>query len=80
MSRIEHFTRSIREDQRITGPHLWPVKTAASALDFHANTFTSWWLTTKHRLKRLYHQMPGETAAELAALIAEAEAERQDHS
>jgi hypothetical protein len=75
MSAIEQRIRSITEDRRAS--YLFDTKTAAAAVACVPNKFNDWWTRTKRKLIELYIAQPGELAAEIAALIAAAEAERQ---
>jgi hypothetical protein len=75
MVSIAHAVSAIREDRR--ADYLFHTKSAADALNIHPNKFGDWWFRTREKLIDLYVACPGELAAELAALIAMAEAERQ---
>lgn len=78
MSSIEQAVRSITEDRR--ADYLFDTKTASAAVQCHPNKFNDWWQRTNRKLIELYIAQPGQLAAELAALIALAEAERQRRS
>jgi hypothetical protein len=67
-SPIEQKLRSITEDQR--AQWLWDTKRAADAVQCHPRKFGDWWSRTRGKLIELGADQPGETAAELAALIA----------
>ena len=75
MPSIERAIASITEDRRAS--YLFDTKAAAEAVGCHPNKFADWWTHTHHKLLSLYLAQPGELAAELAALIALAEAVRQ---
>lgn len=75
MHPIERQIRSITEDRR--AGYLFATKTAAAAVGCHPNKFGDWWARTQSKLIALYQACPGELAAELAAMIALAEAQRQ---
>lgn len=75
MPTIERVIASITEDRRAS--YLFETKTAAAAVGLVPNKFGDWWTRTRRKLIELYKAQPGELAAELAALIAIAEAERQ---
>ena len=75
MSPIQRKVAAITEDRRAS--YLFNTKTASDAVGCHPNKFNDWWSRSKSKLIELYIAQPGETAAELAALIALAEAERQ---
>jgi hypothetical protein len=74
-TQVERAIASITEDRRAS--YLFSTKTAADAVGCHPNKFNDWWQRTRSKLIDLYVAQPGELAAELAALIAMAEAERQ---
>lgn len=75
MQPIERAIASITEDRRAS--YLFNTKTAADAVGVVPNKFNDWWQRTRAKLIELHIAQPGETAAELAVLIAQAEAERQ---
>lgn len=75
MHRIEAALDAITEDRRAN--YLFNTKAAADAVGCHPNKFSDWWMRTQDKLIRLYQAQPGELAAELAAMIALAEARRQ---
>lgn len=75
MPTIERAIASITEDRR--ADYLFDTKTAAEAVGCHPNKFNDWWQRTRSKLIDLYIAQPGQLAAELAALIALAESERQ---
>ncbi|MBC8106244.1 MAG: hypothetical protein H7Z14_06610 [Anaerolineae bacterium] len=75
MSAIEQKVRSITEDRR--ADWLFDTKAASDAVGCHPRKFGDWWRRTSEKLIELYQVEPGHLAAELAALIAMAEAERQ---
>jgi hypothetical protein len=75
MPTIERAIASITDDRRTD--YLFDTKTASEAVGCHPNKFNDWWQRTKSKLIDLYISQPGPLAAELAALIALAEAERQ---
>jgi hypothetical protein len=68
VSRIEAQLASIREDRR--ADYLFDTKAASAAVGCHPNKFHDWWYRTRDKLIALAESQPGETAAELAALIA----------
>lgn len=72
---IERRVRSIMEDRRTD--YIWPTKAAAQAVGCVPNKFSDWFSRTRAKLTELYVAMPGETAAELATIIARGEAERK---
>lgn len=69
MRSIEQM-RSVREDRR--ADYLFNTKIASEAVGCHPNKFGDWWRRSRHKLVRLCQAQPGETAAELALVIAEA--------
>ncbi|HSW50565.1 MAG TPA: hypothetical protein VLH09_10340 [Bryobacteraceae bacterium] len=75
MNRIERAVDAITEDRRAA--YLFDTKKAARAVGCVPNKFSDWWIRTQDKLIRLYQAQPGEFAAELAVLIALAEARRQ---
>jgi hypothetical protein len=75
MPSIERAIALITEDRRAT--YLFNTKAAAEAVGCHPNKFNDWWQRTQQKLIELYIAQPGELAAEMAGLIALAEAERQ---
>lgn len=75
MAAIEQAVRSIMEDHRANW--LFDTKRASAAVQCHPRKFGDWWLRTQRKLIELYIAQPGQLAAELAALIALAESERQ---
>lgn len=75
MNSIERRLASITEDRR--ADYLFETKRAAAAVGCHQNKFHDWWHRTKWKLENLFIDQPGETAAELASLIAAAESRRQ---
>ncbi len=68
----------VKEDLR--RDYLWDPGTAAAACHLHPNKFGTWWYATRGKLIELFVSMPGETAAELAMVLAIAEQERQSRS
>ena len=72
---IERVIASITEDRRAS--YLFETKVASDAVGVVPNKFNDWWRRTHGKLIELYIVQPGQLAAELAALIALAEAERQ---
>jgi hypothetical protein len=74
---IERAVASITEDQR--ADYLWDTKAAARASRCHPNKFHAWWYRTRERLIDLAAAQPGETSAELAAIIALGIARRDRH-
>jgi hypothetical protein len=75
MSAIHSAIAALTEDRR--AGYLFDTKPAAEAVGCDARKFGDWWYRTRRKLKDLYRVQPGQLAAELAVLIAEAEAERQ---
>ncbi len=75
MSQIRKAISSITEDRR--ADYLFDSQIAADAVGCPRRKFNDWWQRTKGKLIDLYIAQPGELAAELAAMIALAEAERQ---
>lgn len=75
MTSIDQKIASITEDRRAS--YLFTTKIASDAVGCHPNKFNDWWSRTRGKLVDLYIAQPGELAAELAALIASAEQERQ---
>jgi hypothetical protein len=73
-TKIARVIASITEDRRSS--YVWNTKIAAASLDIEPNRFGEWWQRTKSKLTALAIVQPGETAAELAALIATAMVER----
>ena len=74
-SPIDRVIASITEDLR--RDYLWDPLAASRATHLHPNKFGTWWYATRGKLIDLFVLMPGETAAELAFLLAIAEQERQ---
>jgi hypothetical protein len=72
---IDRAIASVREDRR--ADYLWDTRTVAQALNVHPNRFHDWWYRTRERLELLCMVDPGNTAAELLAIVAAAEARRQ---
>jgi hypothetical protein len=72
---IERSIASIREDRR--ADYLWDTKVAADAVNLHVNKFSAWWYANRAKLIELAIADPGNTAAELLAVIATAESQRQ---
>lgn len=70
MTTIERKISSITEDRR--ADYLWPTKAAAAAVGMHPNKFGAWWYANRKKLVELAATMPGETSAELMAVMAEA--------
>lgn len=75
MSAIERTIASIREDRR--ADYLFDTKAASDAVGCHPNKFSDWWYRTRGKLLDLYASQPGEVAAEMLAIIAQGEVERQ---
>ena len=75
MRPVEQAINSLTDGRRATW--LWDTKLAASAVGCVPNKFGDWWGRTEDKLIELFVAMPGETAAELAALFAKAEMVRQ---
>ena len=73
---VERAIAAIREDRR--ADYLFSTKIAADAVGCHPNKFHDWWYRTREKLIELARVQPGETAAELAALIACAMERRSD--
>lgn len=78
MPTIERAIASITEDRR--ADYLFHTKTASEAVGCHPNKFNDWWQRTRSKLIDLYVAQPGQLAAELAAMIAMAESERERRS
>lgn len=74
MSPIERRIASITEDRR--ADYTWNTKQAARILGITPTRFGDWWYRTRRKLSDLARSCPAETAAELAILIAQAGAER----
>ena len=74
--RIEARVASVRDDHQARTDYLFQTKRSARALDVSNNKFGDWWRRTRHKLTELYIDQPGPMAAEMMAVIAEAEAER----
>jgi hypothetical protein len=74
MSQIDRAVAAITEDRRAS--YLFSTKQAAMAVGCHPNKFMDWWGRTQRKLIALYLAQPGETAAELMAIVATAEAQR----
>lgn len=70
MRPIERAIASIREDRRAA--YLFDTKTAAEAVGCEATKFGDWWYRTQRKLIDLAAVQPGEVAAELALILAEA--------
>lgn len=75
MEPIERVLRSVTEDRR--ADWLFDTKRASDAVGCHPRKFGDWWFRTQRKLIELYMVQPGQLAAELAAMIAKAESERQ---
>lgn len=75
---IERLVASVTEDRRAS--YLFDTKSAAKAVGCEPNKFGEWWYRTQRKLTALYHAHPGETAAELMAIVALAESQRQRRS
>jgi hypothetical protein len=76
MPSIEQKLRSVTEDRR--ADWLFHTKTAAEAVQCGPpRKFGDWWHRTKRKLIELHIAQPGELAAEIAVIFAEAELERQ---
>jgi hypothetical protein len=75
MATIQSVLAALTEDRRAN--YLFQTKIAADAVGCHPRKFPDWWYRTKPKLTELYIAQPGELAAELAVLIAEAEAVKQ---
>lgn len=75
MRTIERAIASITEDRR--AGYLFDTKVVSSHLRVHPNKFHTRWYRTRDWLIDLYQVQPGQLAAELAAIIALGEAERQ---
>lgn len=73
--KIDRFVGSITEDRR--ADYLFHTKAAADAVGCHPNKYGDWWRRTREKLVALTVAMPAETAAELAALLAQGAAERE---
>jgi hypothetical protein len=71
---IETRIASITEDRR--AGYLWDTKTVAATLGMHPNKFNQWWRRNRAFLVALAVAQPGETAAEVACVLAEALSER----
>jgi hypothetical protein len=69
---------AITEDRRAS--YLFDTKTAAEAVGCVPTKFNDWWQRSRRKLIDLYLAQPGELAAELATLIAEAEMLRQQQT
>ena len=74
MEPIERQIASITEDRRAS--YLFNTKTAADAVGCHPNKFNDWWQRTRGKLVDLCLLQPGQTAAEMLGIIAQAEALR----
>lgn len=74
MTPIQRRIASITEDRR--ADYLFDTKAAAAALGVHPNKFSDWWFRTRGKLIELYQAQPGQTAAELAVILAEAHREQ----
>ena len=75
MPTIERAIALIKEDRR--ADYLFHTKTAAEAVGCHPRKFNDWYQRNKAKLIELIIAQPGESAAELAVLFAQAECERQ---
>ena len=49
---------------------MWDTKQAAKCLNIHPNKFEDWWGRTEAKLLQLMADMPGETSAMLAVVVA----------
>jgi hypothetical protein len=70
MTKIEALVSSIRDDRR--SDYLFPTKGASDAVGCHPNKFHDWWYRNREKLEALAERYPGETAAEMAAILASA--------
>lgn len=59
---------------------LWDTKRASAAVGCVPNKFGDWWARSQDKFIELIVAMPGETAAEIAALFAKAEMIRQERA
>lgn len=75
MDRVGSTLDAVTEDRR--SDYLFHTPTAADAVGCCPNKFGDWWYRTRRKLRELAIRQPGELAAEMAALFAHAEAERQ---
>lgn len=75
MSSIDRRIGSIREDHR--ADYLFNTKVVANHLRCHPNKFHARWYRTRAWLMELVIAQPGETSAELCAIIAQGVAERE---
>ena len=75
MTQIEQVVRSVTDDRRAS--YLFDTRAASEAVGCHPNKFNDWWIRTQRKLIALHLSQPGHLAAELMALIALAEDERQ---
>lgn len=75
MRSIDRLVGSITEDRRAS--YIFDTKRASEAVGCVPNKFGDWWTRTRSKLIALHLAQPGQLAAELAAMIAMAEAQRQ---
>jgi hypothetical protein len=73
--KIARAVAAVREDQR--ADYLYDTKKVSAGLNMHPNKFNQRWYRTRDWLIELYMLDPGATAAELLAIVAMGEAERQ---
>lgn len=72
---IDRKLRSITEDRR--ADYCFDTKTASEAVGCVPNKFGDWWRRTRGKLVQLHQAQPAALAAEYAALVADAERERE---
>jgi len=72
-----HVDAARRIDAARRADWLFDTKAAADAVGCHPRKFGDWWHRTQAKLIELYIAQPGQLAAEVAAIFARAEAERQ---
>ena len=75
MSAIRQTLDSLTTDRRAS--YLFDTKVIATALDVHPNRVSDWWYRTKEKLRKVAKVQPGQLAAEMAVIFAEAEMDRQ---
>ena len=75
MSAIQALIAAVREERR--ADYLMDTKVSAQALGIEPGRYGEWWYRTREKLVVLCIVQPGQVAAEMLAIIAEAEDRRQ---
>lgn len=75
MFRVQQAVAALRESKRAA--YLFDTKIAAETVGLGDNKFSEWWGRTREKLKALALTQPGQLAAEVAVIFAEAEMDRE---